>query len=81
MPNDKKSQNNLIKEAMDNIKQKIESGEWGQKEINEYMLKLRDEYIQIIGHLPKGVDFSIYEDTDDPFDKFLGVKKEKDKKD
>lgn len=81
MPNDKKSQNNLIKEAMDNIKQKIESGEWGQKEINEYMLKLRDEYIKIIGHLPKGVDFSIYEDTDDPFDKFLGVKKEKDKKD
>lgn len=35
MPNDKKSQNNLIKEAMDNIKQKIESGEWGQKEINK----------------------------------------------
>lgn len=45
------------------------------------MLELRDAYIKIIGHLPKGVDFSIYEDTDDPFDKFVGVKKEKDKKD
>lgn len=64
MPNDKKSQNDLVKEAMDNIKQKIASGEWGQKEINENMLKLRDAYIKIVGHPPDGVDFSIYEDKE-----------------
>ena len=59
----------MAKLAGESIKQKIESGEWGQKEINKYMLQLRDEYIKIMGHPPKDVDFSIYED------------KEKDKKD
>ena len=41
----------------------------GTKRNKQYMLELRDEYIKKMGHLPKGVDFSIYED------------KEKDKKD
>lgn len=59
----------IAKQVGESIKQKMESGEWGQKEINKYMLELRDEYIKKMGHLPKGVDFSIYED------------KEKDKKD
>jgi hypothetical protein len=59
----------IAKLAGENIKKKIESGEWGQKEIKENMLKLRDEYIKIFGHPPKNVDFSMYED------------KEKDKKD
>ena len=35
MSDDKKTPNESIQEAMDNIKQKIESGEWGQKEINK----------------------------------------------
>tara|TARA_R100000734_G_C3319258_1_gene114791 strand:- start:2685 stop:2912 length:228 start_codon:yes stop_codon:yes gene_type:complete len=75
MPDDPKTKygtkeaDSIAEQAVANIKKKIESGEWGQKEINENMLKLRDEYIRIIGHPPKGVDFSIYED------------KEKDKKD
>tara|TARA_B100000029_G_C17593080_1_gene963173 strand:+ start:164 stop:361 length:198 start_codon:yes stop_codon:yes gene_type:complete len=39
----------LAKKAMDNIKKKITSGEWGQKEIDEFLAKTKAEYKKIFG--------------------------------
>ena len=52
MPDKKKDYSKadtITKEAMSNIKQKIQSGEWGQEEIDKFMKNLSSKYKEITG--------------------------------